>query len=279
MSLGLAGRLRAHKSINVDVRSTAASLMQGVFGGMVIKGHHWETPLSLTADTIEVDIGELLLDYGTLITQSSVALRNLPTGSCKFRLSSEDLGRFFSHPMLRPAAAKAINGKAFLWDCASVVIAQDAVSGLGFIDLEGDSEADGERYKVRMIPTKPEPTGAGTGGASASHGLKVSAKRVAPPASASLSPIAVEASRAVVDSSVAEMAVAAAARREGSAAVARGLATVFSSLQLNLQGIELRQPSLHVVLPGADGNTTGYAMLDISMKMRIRNIPPLDMNF
>ncbi len=28
--------------------------MEGVFGGMSIKGHHWVTPMSLSADTIEV---------------------------------------------------------------------------------------------------------------------------------------------------------------------------------------------------------------------------------
>ena len=118
--------------LQVDVKSTAASLVQGVFGGMSIKvgpnpsrvghliprqvpspmlfdrcpflclitsdaisnpppifpqGHHWETPLSLTADTIEVDVGELLLDYGALVTKSALALRNLPTGSCRLKLS------------------------------------------------------------------------------------------------------------------------------------------------------------------------------------------------
>ena len=213
------------------------------------------------------------MDYGTLITQSAVALRNLPTGSCKFRLSAEDLGRFFSHPMLQPAAAKAVAGKAFRWDCAAVVIGQDAVSGLGYIDLEGESDADGERYKVRMIPVKAEGAAVALGTA---NGLKVSAKRIAPAVPA---PGAEPGTGGDGASVAAAAAAAAAARREGSAAVARGLATVFSSLQLNLQGIELRQPSLQVVLPGTDGNTTNNAMLDISMKMKIRSIPPLDMEF
>ena len=38
----------------MDVKSSAAGLVQGVFGGMSIKGQHWEMPLSLTAATIEV---------------------------------------------------------------------------------------------------------------------------------------------------------------------------------------------------------------------------------
>jgi hypothetical protein len=51
---GLKGRLRKHTDIHVDVRSTATDLAQGVFGGMIVKGRGWETPLSLTADHIEV---------------------------------------------------------------------------------------------------------------------------------------------------------------------------------------------------------------------------------
>ena len=61
----------------------------------------------------------------------------------------------------------------------------------------------------------------------------------------------------------------------GAAAVAQGLAQMFSSLQLNLQGIELSKPGLTVVA----GEAGGAPMLEIAMKMRIRSLPPLDMQF
>ncbi|GAX77219.1 hypothetical protein CEUSTIGMA_g4665.t1 [Chlamydomonas eustigma] len=133
---GLASRLRAHENIHVDVRSTASGLMEGVFGGMSIKGKLWETPLSLTAEAIEVDVGELLLDYGALISKSTMALKNLPNGHCKIRLTAADLGNFMSHPLLQPIASKAIQGKSFAWDSSSIVIGRES-SGAGFVDYEG----------------------------------------------------------------------------------------------------------------------------------------------
>ncbi|GAX78409.1 hypothetical protein CEUSTIGMA_g5851.t1 [Chlamydomonas eustigma] len=153
LSTGLASRLRAHKNISVDVRSTASGLVEGIFGGMCIKGELWETPLSLTAETIEVYVGELLLDYGALITKSTVALKNLPTGHCKIRLSATDLGNFMCHPLLHPISSKAVQGKSFAWDSSSVMIGRDA-SGAGFVDYEGTWESDDRIYKVRMIQSQ-----------------------------------------------------------------------------------------------------------------------------
>lgn len=82
------------------------------------------------------------MDYGALMTKSSLALRNLPTGTCKIKLSPADLGNFMSHPLLKPVSDKAVQGKAFVWDCGTVQIGQDA-AGAGCVDFEGVWEADG----------------------------------------------------------------------------------------------------------------------------------------
>ncbi|GAX77218.1 hypothetical protein CEUSTIGMA_g4664.t1 [Chlamydomonas eustigma] len=59
----------------------------------------------------------------------------------------------------------------------------------------------------------------------------------------------------------------------GAATVAQGLAQMFTHLQLNLQGIELSKPTLLIVSEG------DKPLLEINMKMRIRSIPPLNMEF
>ena len=76
------------------------------------------------------------------MTKSSLSLRNLPTGSCRLRLSASDPGNFMSHPLLQPVSSRAVGGKAFDWDCATVKIGRDA-SGAGCVDFEGIWEADG----------------------------------------------------------------------------------------------------------------------------------------
>ena len=47
-----------------------------------------------------------------------------------------------SHPLLKPVSDKAVQGKAFVWDCGTVQIGQDA-AGAGCVDFEGVWEADG----------------------------------------------------------------------------------------------------------------------------------------
>lgn len=64
----------------------------------------------------------------------------------------------------------------------------------------------------------------------------------------------------------------------GAPTVASGLAAMFSQLKLNLDGIELQSPALSVLLPGQHVGVD-VPMLEIQMKMRIRSVPPLNMQF
>ena len=252
MSLGLGQRLRKHSHIEVEVNSSAASLLGGVFGGMSIKGRDWVTPLSLTAQKIECEVGEIHIDYMGLLS-GQITIKNIANGQCNLRLGSEDLGRFFVHPILQPISAKAIGGQPFLWDSNAVTILME--DGEGVVHLEGSYR--NERYLVKMTPTTS--TQDSPSKTSQQGGLKVSARRAD----------GINKSR---EEGVEEVRL----RKEASAAVAQGLAVMFSSLCINLQGIELSKPSLSVVPPGGQMKE---ASLDISMKIRIKSIPPFDMQF
>jgi hypothetical protein len=53
-------------------------------------------------------MGELQIDYNKLIWQQSVALRNVPQGTCAITLTEKDLANFVVHPIMKGAAALAI---------------------------------------------------------------------------------------------------------------------------------------------------------------------------
>lgn len=245
------------------------ALLSGEFGGMTIRGTRWATPLQLTAERIEVDVGELLIDYGALVMQQKVLLRNIPSGTCSLVLTAQDLGNFMTHELMKGVAANAIQGETFNFDKDTVRISVDS-QGRGFVDLEGVWVKDKQRYKIRMVPTAHNPAGT-------SMRLHVSAKRMLSAAAAG-------------DGSSSVGHHAAAAHKEGqpsgASAVANGMAKLFSSLTLNLQGVELKSPMLEVLLPGASGravmggsSAVSEPMLQIGMKLKIRSVPPLDMRF
>ncbi|KAG1672029.1 hypothetical protein FOA52_008905 [Chlamydomonas sp. UWO 241] len=174
-----------------------------------------------------------------LVSSQSFALRNLPTGSCKLRLTASDLGNFMTHPLLAPISSTAVQGCPFVWDRDTIVMGADK-AGAGYVDFEGCWAVDAGLYKVRMIPVPPSTPGAPSS-------LRVSSKRVCEgPTSALL--------------------------------VASGLAEMFSGMKLNLDGIELTKPSLEVILPGKHSGVS-EPMLEIQMRMRIRAVPPLNMQF
>ena len=52
------------------------------------------------------------------------------------------MGNFMSHPLLKPVSSKAVQGKAFDWECSTVQIGHDA-TGAGYVDFEGTWEEDG----------------------------------------------------------------------------------------------------------------------------------------
>ncbi len=43
-----------------------------------VVGRRWRTPLELTAESLTVDIGEMVIDYNRLMWQQTVALKNVP---------------------------------------------------------------------------------------------------------------------------------------------------------------------------------------------------------
>ena len=226
--------------------------MGGVFGGMEIKGRDWITPLSLTAKTIQCEVGEIHIDYFGLLS-GNITIKNIATGQCNLRLGSEDLGRFFIHPILQPISAKAIGGHPFHWDSKAVAIVVE--EGVGVVHLEGNYL--GSRYLVKMTPTL-DPSSSNGSKVKSQGGLKVSARKAAEKQDGAESDDEVR------------------VRKESSEAVAKGLAIMFSSLCINLQGIELSRPSLAVVPPSHKGEE---ASLDITMMIRIKSIPPFDMAF
>ncbi|KAG2437160.1 hypothetical protein HXX76_005826 [Chlamydomonas incerta] len=337
-TLALTTRLKQWGGIRVDVRSTAWGLLEGKFGGMTVMGDRWRTPLELTAEALTVDIGEMLLDTNKLVWQQTVALKNVPQGSVSFTLSSQDLANFMVHPIMALAAGRAVQGQAFVFDRNSAAVRVDPATGRGVITYTGRWAGDGQRYAVTMCtPAPAKPAGAGAppqaaaakawtpGQVPAADGsvmaLTVAAVRLPPGAqrSGTGSFASMASGDEILGGSEEALPVpggpvgAAVAAASGSAAsmdgegdagaavVGEGLRRFFSSLMLNLQGIELRLPALTVQLPPPGSGAAAAAarvppsgaavaaasplpvgtpaLLTITMRVAIVQLPPLDMKF
>jgi hypothetical protein len=54
-------------------------------------------------------MADMEVDYGALVWQQRLALKNMPAGYTRIVLSAEDLGHFMTHPIFMQVAASAIN--------------------------------------------------------------------------------------------------------------------------------------------------------------------------
>jgi hypothetical protein len=146
-------------------------------------------------------------------------------------------------------------GVAFSFDPDSVTITPGVSSsgssgggGGGRVCFTGTWAADGRRYRVVMLPGVPSVPGQ------------------RPP------PLRVGA-QALLSDSVAPVVDA------GAQAVAAGIASFFSSLSLDLQGIDVHSPLLSLHSDDRKGQAPEDLLLQIVMRVRLRGFPPLDMQF
>jgi hypothetical protein len=296
IKLALRARLSSLGGVDARVLSDARALLKGKFGGLRVTGLGWRTPLSLTARRLEVEVGEVRVDLADLVWRRRLQLRNTPVGRTSFLLTPSDLGRFTQHPVFLKAAARCVEGAAFEFEPGSVKIlgmeeeeqggggggggggGAGGLPAAGKVMMEGRWVGDGERYRVVMVPRT-----AASGGVSQQQQqspppqLQVGAQHLPRPGSAP--------------------------NAAGAAAVARGLAAFFTSLEIDLQGVELERPVLAVVPSASDlareawhgheeggekteaegeasgGSGPGGALLEIGMAVRIREFPPLDLQF
>lgn len=245
-TMALATRLSNYKTINVDVSCNGWSIMEGRFGGMRVKGDSWKTPLALTARTVEVSVGEIKVDYQALVLQQRLKLANVPVGSCLIRLERPDLANFVVHPLMLSACSTAVQGKPFTFDRNTVGIELLPGNKRGRVTFEGVWAEDGKRYRVIM-----------------ETGVKQSN---AVPAE---NPLQIRAEPLSATESDDE------ANLIGARIVGAELQKFFTYITLNLQGIELKTPT-YVLTPGA--GQSGVT-LDISLKLRMASLPPLNMKF
>lgn len=68
----------------------------------------------------QADVSEAVVDYGAVITQQRIVLRNIPVGTARCVFTADDFGAFLVHPLMKAAAAKAVqvSGCAWVWQDA-----------------------------------------------------------------------------------------------------------------------------------------------------------------
>lgn len=247
MALALKKRLREYESVDASVSCDARGLMDGRFNSMCIEGRHWHTPLGMTAHKLEVQIGAMQVDLGTLVWERRVAMQNVPLGAVQIHLSGKDMGNFVSHPLFQQAASTAVQGHAFTWERGSVDISHQQRHVL----FTGRWAANGERYRILMRP-------------GSSSGSSSSLRRP---------PLQVGAQLVTADGRPAGPADI-----KGTQVVAQEMANFFTNMSLDLQGIEIKNPAL-LLTPGNSSERGEGDLLEINMKLRLRALPPMDMQF
>jgi len=272
----LKSRLTSYGSIKVNVQSSAFDLMGGKFGGMVVTGTKWRTPLMLTAETIDLSVGDMLIDYPKLLMQAKVQLKNIPTGTVKFVLSPTDLGNLMVHELMKLPSSRAVLGKPFFFDKGSVVLGESPTTRETYVQFEGVAAADGQRYRVVMTPCNQ-------------RRLRVSARRVEMdssmdeddiPSSSSPSPPG-----SIPGYGTPSLAASGIDTTQGPGAVAAGMTQLFTGLVINLSGVEISKPQLSLfrapAAPGSarPGQPPPQMLLQIAMSVRILELPPLNMKF
>ncbi|WIA35711.1 hypothetical protein OEZ86_004113 [Tetradesmus obliquus] len=265
MELSLKNRLAQYRIVQADVACDAMGLLDGRFDALSIEGRHWVTPLNMTAHRLEVDIGTMQVDTSALLWQQKVRMSNVPAGRVRIHLSGKDMGNFVCHPLFRAAAATAVHGQSFLFDKDSVVINHSSNS----VHFSGTWGANGERYRLVMLPGKVGPGGV-------RGQLQVGAQHICSSSSSSSSNDAPQA--AGQQQQQQQQQAKPATDLQGAQMVASGMAKFFSSLSLDLQGIELRQPLLSLHAGDVSDSKEGD-LLEIELKLRLRAFPPLDMQF
>lgn len=54
-------------------------------------------------------MGAAAIDYGALVSQQRIVLRNIPRGEARILFNARDFGNFLVHPLMADAAAKAVD--------------------------------------------------------------------------------------------------------------------------------------------------------------------------
>ncbi|KAJ9508642.1 hypothetical protein QJQ45_027925 [Haematococcus lacustris] len=344
-SLALRSRLRACDSIRFHVNANSLGLLQGRVQAVTMVGTGWQSPAGLSARLLQAQVGPTELDFGAVLVEQRIRLRQPPEGSARCLFTADDFAQFLAHPLLTRAAATAVQGLpvAFCTQPGSVkVVCHTPAAALAASPTHRQHSSHqhssltrstwssssgnytGQQQQEQPTPGWEDATRARQPGvwftaafqgvtyelcmqpcSHASMHLDVAqgprahsgegntvGPRPSPTVKMTAHPVPVASHRSVVGGQGDLGAVPRAAEVE---AFAQGLAHFFNTLLLDLQGVELSFAGLAILTPeqGASvvdrargaGVRTGAVesgrggILDLHLKLRVRDFPPLNVEF
>ncbi|DBA71652.1 TPA: hypothetical protein ACH3X2_001108 [Trebouxia sp. C0005] len=104
----LQSRLRQHDKVEADISCNLLGLLAGHVDSVHIYGTGWQSKAGLTARVLEVFLGKAQLDIEAILTKQRILLKSIPRGTAKIVFTARDFGHFLAHPLLRQAAATAV---------------------------------------------------------------------------------------------------------------------------------------------------------------------------
>ncbi|KXZ56410.1 hypothetical protein GPECTOR_1g365 [Gonium pectorale] len=290
----LRARLRSHSKVAVQISASGWDLLSGRIEGAKVEGRMWESPLGLTAQVLDVQVGRVELDLPAVFSQQRIVLRNVPVGSARVVFTARDFGAFLQHPLVVTAARKAVQGRPFLFDRDGVAIIPEPVTG-GCVLFSGTVAASGRRYQLTMRPAQGGRRAVVT--AMPADMLGALAPSIKAHAGAESTrhaqqgrrPCGESAAAAGTGASVAAVSLATAGSGECEAdpLVSLELSRFFSGLLVDLQGAELafRAMRISAAAGGASSKERGRpgrvaeGLLDLELTATVRSFPPLNIQF
>ncbi|DBB02325.1 hypothetical protein WJX82_005664 [Trebouxia sp. C0006] len=246
----LQSRLRLHDKVEADISCNLLGLLAGQVDSVHIYGTGWQSKAGLTARVLEVFLGKAQLDIEAILTKQRILLKSIPRGTAKIVFTARDFGHFLAHPLLRQAAATAVQGQLFAFDEHSVQF-NSFYGPSGAISFSGRWQADGHSYSLTMVP----------------QGNTAQVTALTEEVSEALSEQDLEMTAISADLSGADKA---------SLLVSEELSRFFSNLTISLQGIQLSYNSMKMSsqTSGADGD-----VLELHLGVAVLEFPPPNLDF
>ena len=94
----LRARLRECESCEIAVDAQPSSLLGGAVDGVRVNGKRWCTPLKLSCDSLDVQVGQTSVDFSALVTKQRIDLKRPAEGSATIKFTAEDWDNFLLHP-------------------------------------------------------------------------------------------------------------------------------------------------------------------------------------
>jgi hypothetical protein len=100
--VGLKLKLARHRGVAIDVTASPGKILAGGVEGVKVSGAEWASPGRLTCKSLDVSVGETVVDLPKLLTPFSpqIVMKVPAKGRAEIVFNAQDWGNFLVHPLV-----------------------------------------------------------------------------------------------------------------------------------------------------------------------------------